>query len=197
MKILKYLVTVGTVLVTLNGYSQGIVGFNNTSATAVINSLTGAPAAANTLRVGLYYSLDLDARPNTDVADDSFTQAGTFTAVLAGGLFLGNTRTIPSPAAPGSPVLLQVRAWSNTFATYEEAFAASVANGTTLVGHSILMGSDPAMRVIMGGGTIATPSLTIQGGLTSFSVAPVPEPSMIALSVLGGLGAMLLLRRRK
>jgi hypothetical protein len=198
MKILKYLVIVGTVLVNLNGYSQGIVGFNNTAGTAVMNSLTGLPAAANLLRVGLYYNLNLDARPDTLVADDSFTQAGTFTAVLGGGLFLGNTRTIPAPAAPGSPVLLQVRAWSSTFATYEEAFNAGFA-GTpgVLVGHSILMGTDEAMRVIMGGGTIGIPSLTIQGGMTSFAVAPVPEPSMIALSLLGGLGAMMLLRRRK
>lgn len=202
MKILKYLVMVGTVLVSLNGYSQGIVGFNNTAASAVINGLTGLPAASGLFRVGLYYSLDLEARPNTGVADDSFTQAGTFTAVLANGLFLGNTRTIPSPAAPGSPVLLQVRAWSSTtavpIATYEEAFQRASAGETSiLVGQSILMGTDPAARIIMGGGTIGTPSLTIQGGLTSFSVSPVPEPSMIALSLLGGLGAMVLLRRRK
>lgn len=191
MKKLKHLVTVGTVLLSLNGFSQGLVGFSNNSATAVVNSLTGAPAAANLLRVGLYYNLDLGALPDNGVADDSFAQAGTFASVLAGGIFASAAKTIPAPAAAGQDVLVQVRAWSSTFATYEEAFAAGLGgNNSVLVGHSNLM------RVTMGGGTIQTPSLVTQGGLQSFAVAPVPEPSMIALSLLGGLGAMVLLRRR-
>jgi hypothetical protein len=49
----------------------------------------------------------------------------------------------------------------------------------------------------LGGGTIPTPSLAINGGFTGFAMSPVPEPSAIALCILGGLGAMVLLRRRK
>lgn len=191
MKKLKYLSMVGIMLVGINGYSQGLVGFTDTTV-PIFNSLTGSAAAANLLKVGLYYNLDLAALPDNTGADDSFTQAGLSQAVLAGGIFAGGSRTIPSPAAPGQNVLVQVRAWATSFATYEEAFAAGA-----LIGYSNLMGADPLKRVIMGGGTIATPSIVIQGGLQSFSVAPVPEPSMIALSLLGGLGAMMLLRRRK
>lgn len=188
---LKYLSLVGILLTGVNSYGQGIVGFTDTTV-PIINSLTGTGAAANLLRVGLYYSTDLGALPDNGVADDSFTQVGAFAAVLAGGFFAGGNRTIPSPAAPGADVLLQVRAFSSTFTTYEEAFAAGAAgNNSVLVGHSNLM------RVTMGGGSLPTPNIVIQGGLQSFSVAPVPEPSMIALSLLGGLGAMVLLRRRK
>jgi hypothetical protein len=185
MKKLKHLVIVGTVLMSLNGYPQGLVGFSNNSSTPVVNILTGLPAAANLFRVGLYYSLDLGSLPDTLSRDDSFSQAGTFANVLAGGIFAAAAKTVPAPAVPGQEVLVQVRAWSSSFATYEDAFDASAAGSpSALVGHSNLM------RVTMGGGTIQTPSLITQGGLQSFTVTPVPEPSMIALSLLGGLGAM-------
>lgn len=191
MKKLKYLAIVGALLASLNGYSQGTVTFANSSGTPVLNSLTGAAVPSGVLKVGLYYNIDLGAVPNPDAPDDSFSQVGAAANVVNPGLFIGGTRTI-TEVTPGTAVLLQVRAWSASFATYEEAYNAGLAgNGSVLVGASRLM------NVPLGGGSLPTPTLVAQGGLTSFSVSPVPEPSMIALSLLGGLGAMVLLRRRK
>lgn len=193
MKKLKYLAMIGAILASLNGYSQGDVVFANSAATLVINSLTGVGAATGVLRVGLYYSADLAALPDLTRADDSFTQAGAFTAVgglLGAGRFSGGNRTIPQ-VSPTGDVNVQVRAWSAAFATYEEAFAAGAAGQP-----NVLVGASNLMRITPASGTTAPPPIT-GAGLQSFVASPVPEPSMIALSILGGLGAMALLRRRK
>jgi hypothetical protein len=194
MKILKSLAIIGAaVLMSVNGYSQGTVTFANSTGSLVVNSLTGQPAVSGVLRVGLYYNVNLTAVPNPDAPDDSFSQVGAFGTVgtVSPGLFISGTRTI-TEVAPGTHVLFQVRAWSAAFATYEEAYNAGRAGNP-----SVLVGASRLMDISTGGGTISTPTLVTQGMLTSFSVSVVPEPSMIALSVLGGLGAMVLLRRRK
>lgn len=195
MKKLKYLAMIGAMLVSVNGYSQGDVVFVNSSSSLVVNSLTGLPAVTGVLRVGLYYEPNLTAVPNPGAANDSYDQVGAFTAVgglFGAGRFSGGNRTFTqSQVSADGSVLVQVRAWSAAFATYEEAYNAGLAGAP-----GVLVGMSNVVRMTPAPSPAPAPPLS-GAGLQSFSVSPVPEPSMIALSILGGLGAMALLRRRK
>jgi len=112
---------------------------------------------------------------------------------------LGNL-TPPNPAAPalgsvapGSFASFEMRVWENRGGLVQN-WAAVMADPTIARGQSgvfsppFALGGTPP-----GGGVPVTPPNL--AGLTSFNIAPVPEPGVIALGVLG-LGA-LLLRRRK
>jgi hypothetical protein len=197
MKKLKWLAIVAATLASVNGYSQGTVSFVNNTVSAIINGLTGLPADANVLVVGLYFNVNPSAEPTPDNVPDSFRLAPSTTgslaptAVRAGGTFLGGTKQIPG-VNPGVMAAFQVRAWSVGFATYEEAYAAGLAGNL-----SVLVGASDKLTFPVGGDSLPAAGLVAQGGFTGLTVRPVPEPSLIALSVLGGLGAMLLIRRRR
>jgi hypothetical protein len=199
MKKLKCLAIIAATMASLNGYSQGTISFVGSAPNVIINSLTGLPAEANLLVVGLYFntnpSAEASTRPDASGSDGfqiAPNTAGSLapSAVRAGGTFIGGTKEIPG-VDPGVPASFQVRAWSVGFATYEEAYAAGMTD------NNILVGASDVLRFAPGGGSLPAAGLVAQGGYTGLTVAPVPEPSMIALSVLGGLGAMLLIRRRR
>ena len=156
-------------------YSQGTIRFANDPRATVTDMTTGANAAAGT-QVGLYISL------------------------VGGELTLGDTATIANPGffnngdvdtglGVGSTVIVEIRAWDNPAAnSYEEALALGVGSAGV---------SGILNEMNLGGSGAPAPNLITQGGMTSFAISPVPEPSTIALGILGGLGAMVLLRRRK
>lgn len=115
--------------------------------------------------------------------------AGQFNANPAGGFF-----QVPGFAS-GTTIAFQVRAWTLAAGLdYESALTAAGANPSYLVGASALG------ETTLGGG--ATPPGTLfgtnPGNVTGFAISPsiVPEPSSIALGLLG-LGAIALFRRRK
>jgi len=99
----------------------------------------------------------------------------------APGFFDGGAATVG--VAAGAQVFVQVRAW-NAAAGATFAAASGVSNGR--------IGSSAVLPLTAGGGTVTPPNLN---GLQRFNLVPVPEPSTIALGILGA-GA-LLLRRRK
>jgi hypothetical protein len=173
-------ILLAVVAISGTAYSQGTIGFANNPLTKISN-MDGSFAAGVT--VGLYYSSDTGSDLDTlSLLATTSTQAGALA-----GVFNGGTQTIGS-LAPTTPVLVEVRAWDNGAASYEEALALGTGNA----------GRSGALSLInLGGGGLPTPSLTTQGQLKGFALSPVPEPSTIALGILGGLGAMVLLRRRK
>jgi len=122
-------------------------------------------------------------------SDTSLTQIGATVNTIAPGYFLGGTRNIGNP---GDTVTLQVRAWSGGFATWDLANAAALSNPNvflTLV--------RPMWEQTAGGGGVNPPAPITGAGRYSGSVLePIPEPSSIALGLLG-LGAIVLFRRRK
>lgn len=182
----KLLLTLAFGLGIVASHAQGTVTFANAASSAITNiSVAGPPYPRATVTVGLYGSTA------TNLANaSSLSLIGAVGNTFTPGLFSLGTRTINGIAA-GDSVTLQVRAWSGAFATYEAAAASAVADGVTLVGVSSFW-VQPT-----GGGIIATPPITGAGRLTTFNVTTaIPEPSSIALGVLG-LGAIAFFRRKK
>jgi hypothetical protein len=183
----KLLLTAAMVLVSLSGYAQGNVLFANTPTTRVTDSGVNVPGTANVL-AALYWA------PLSN--PDSFTQLGATarvgeTGVQPSGVFNGGERLTGPATAGGAQARFQVRVWEAAYgSTYEAARSAPAQNGrTTKYGESNIIQIQTGDPMAVPPGTPA--SLTGMQG-----IALVPEPSVIALGVIGA-GALLLLRRRK
>ena len=152
--------------------AQGQVDFSNLptkfgdGVDRIIYDDTGAPASAG-IKLGL-------------TVDGTAVDVGT-AAILGNGIFIGGTKNIP--AANPASVQLVVSAWDPAFGTFAEAQTAGALHGM----------SEPFSYAVPATG--APPADFLMSGMRSFSLV-VPEPSTIALGVLG-LGALLLFRRRK
>jgi hypothetical protein len=122
---------------------------------------------------------------------------GTYTAIGAPvgfrtdagiGYIQGPDVVTSSPV--GSQVFYQVRAWNSAAGSTFEQAAASQAG---------IVGISESIQVTLGGTIPGNPPTVVpfpQANLhSSFSVAAVPEPTTIALGVLGGIG--MLARRRR
>jgi len=182
---MKKLILIAVLLTaTVATYGQGQLIFANTTATRITNNVTGL-SAANGTRAGLYIG-------NVGDPQGSLTWVATaVTPAPTAGLFSGGTVTLAGRAG-GTTVAWQVRAWlaSIVYATYEEAYAGALGgDGTVVLGQSA-MGTIVLTEPPTGASSIAN------NGLTAIRLSPVPEPSSIALGLLG-LGAVALFRRRK
>jgi hypothetical protein len=192
----KLLLTLVAVAVSMSVYAQGTADFKNIGGKAVNNTLTGAPVAASAtsgIVAGLYWA------PLGTADDAAFQMVGASANFLGNGLFNGGTRTVPT-TAPNGAVLLQVRAWETAFGNSYEAVSGNlvpqVVGGTSRLG---LLGKSASFEGTLGNPTTTPPgtALNIAPLMPQFAVSVnVPEPSVIALGVLGA-GALLLLRRRK
>jgi hypothetical protein len=182
----KLLLTAAAVLVAANmfGQGQGAVSFTSVGAadTKKIKDETGAFASGTAYAVALYWG---DATQNDPA---QFTQAGgsaTFLTGTSAGTYFGGGRTITTPgSAINGPVLnFQVRAWKvSTGSSYDSA---------------AIHGAGPVFQLKTKDLTNpleTTPNLYQAPGYVGFQL--VPEPSVIALGVIGA-GALLMLRRRK
>lgn len=181
----KLLTIAACLLASLAAMAQGTVNFSNGTASLVrFASTADVPAALQGLTAG---SAGGPALATWHVAlywqsGGSFSQlgaAGTFNA--GAGRFVAGTRGNAS-ATPGTETF-KVVAWSGSAATYE----AALASGDS----SVYVGSSAAFSNATGGGTTPAQALS---GFTGLTVAPVPEPSIVALGLLGA--AALMLRRR-
>jgi hypothetical protein len=191
MKIKTTLAVLFGLAIAVSAFGQGQVIFRNTTTSAVYmpDGVTRVPP--NTAIAGLYYSTDLGATVDPTLATDGLALGATTpiapSAAFAG-VYSGGTVTLAN-AAIGAQVVLQVRAWSVGFTDYAAAFAGP---STTLIGNSDVMGRDGSIG--LGGTSVPIPNISTV--VRSFSLHPVPEPSVLALGLLGGLGAMILLRRK-
>jgi len=186
----KLLLLAMSLAVAASVYAQGTVNFANgaagVNAPIYYQSVGGAFAApAN----GTYLSMlfvgpagSAASALTTNGVSGSFAPVGT----TSPGYVLGGARTITGFAS-GTQVVLQIRAWNTALgATWE-------ATGAPADGSKPGTGVSNLVPVTLGGGPTPTPNLV---GLNSFAISPVPEPSSIALGLLG-LGAVALFRRRK
>lgn len=181
-------------------FAQGKVSFNLSSLNPVplvTNGVTGA-GLNNAYRAQLFYGSSADSSTFAPVWSTLAGAVSTpFTFGVIPGVVNDNTAkyTDPTRVEGGTPGYFQVRAWTAAMgATYDAAFAAwnsQAADPSRLLGQSVVVKVN-----VLASGTAsppATPSPLV--GMQGFGVAPVPEPSVIALGALGL--AALLYRRRK
>jgi len=185
-------------------YSQGSVNFNNTPANFSTIAVTAANghndrkvyAVDNTTALGgtnwvaqLYYNVG-SAQAETSlhvVSGDTFTPFRASTPASGNGFWSSvGTPKVLNDVTPGGVATLQVRVWDG--ALFPTGYAAAVAGGGA-VGKSV------TFDYVTGGG--GSPPATPGGmeGLQSFTLQ-VPEPSTIALGILGA-ASLLIVRRRK
>lgn len=178
----KLLVAIAAVLVTASSFAQLVPGvqLNNRisgSVEAPVSWAAGTPKAGLGAGAGVSAELVMISGGNTTV----LTPATVFRSTSAAAAFYITPVDVPIPGGvAGQQVTLQLRA-------YEGASYAAAQGSTTLA-----FGQSLPITV-----TLKDPSLpgAELAGLQGFTIAAVPEPSTIALGVLGV--AALLLRRRK
>ena len=180
----KLLTAVAVVFVSLGALAQGTINFSNGAAglNAPIRDEFG------TLLSGAGFIAQLWAGATAGSLQPIIPTA-TFATGASAGYFFGGSRTIPG-VATGSPAFVQVRVWSSNFSDWATAFAAyNAGDPTARIGGDLVA---PWQSPNLGGGPTPPPNLV---GMQSFSFRSIPEPSTVALAVLGG--APLLFRRRK
>ncbi|HEX3718378.1 MAG TPA: hypothetical protein VH595_10465 [Verrucomicrobiae bacterium] len=111
----------------------------------------------------------------------------------AGTWYSSTIAQVPGTTGANQAATLQLYAWYNDGGTlsYAQAFAAGDPTGTS----ALATLADTGGNNLAGGPSITPPGLP--SGLTSFTVAPTPEPSTIALGVMGASAFLLRLRRKK
>jgi hypothetical protein len=177
----KQLLTLALVAMTsVAAYSQGTIAFGNSALTRVQVRDGGAlrnATAADGIIIGVFYGSSASALAQAPgEAGISGTTAGVM--VNAASVFaLPNTE-------PGQVVSLQIRAW-------DLAGKVDRANSMTDIRSVTLAPTAGPGAVIWQTATGTNPNR-----FTPLIVTLVPEPSVIALGVLG-LGSLLLFRRRK
>jgi len=184
-------------LVAVSGWAQSIVQFQNSvSFVNVADRSVYSDRVGGTLLAGTNYVVGLWYIPgagHTEIASPAGgTQAGGtgfFRAATSTGTkgqwlnatAVGNTRTLDNVAA-GTFATLQVRVWDiNKYANFAAAFNAGEYGWSTPFDWKAPVAGDP-------------PSGNFMDNLRAFAL--VPEPSTIALGVLGA-ASLLFLRRRK
>jgi hypothetical protein len=187
------LVTGATILVALNtfGQGQGVVTFTSVGASGakLIRDCNGVPLSGSAYAVALYWGSATATDPR------NLQQIGNYATFLTGtsaGTYFGGGRTITTPgSAVNGPVLtFQIRVWMTAYgSSYEQA--ASVGG---------ILGQGPMFTLKTKDLTNpleTTPNLYQAPGYTGFQPIGVgcPEPSTIALGLLGA-GALFLLRRK-
>jgi len=181
---IKALLLVGIISAS-QALAQGTLTFSTTptyvkpAGAAVTDQLSGALLTGATSWGQLYFST---------TQNGTYTAFGTAKNFLTGGgagFISGGTVLVPG-VAEGASVWIQLRAWEGAAgSSYETTFSAA---GKTGFSNSI--------NVTLGGPGLTPPAPPATlNGLTGFAISGVPEPSTIALGLLGVAGMMI--RRRK
>jgi len=181
----KLLVTLAAVLVSVSTFAQGTILFDNRTLTGgdirVFSDATRSAGAGTLGTVNAQLFL---------VSGQTFTPlspATTFRTSAAASYFV-NAVTVDGGAPAGTTVTLVMRAWTGS--SYDAAVAGGGAWGQSDPFSLRLGGANPTTGEI-----IQTPDLAGNTGNPMQPFHLVPEPSTIALGVLGAVA--LLYRRRK
>jgi hypothetical protein len=171
-------------------HGQGTVLFQNvTPVNAPVYDEGGVRPGTDGRLAGSAFRAQLWAGPAGGQLQAIGATANFLTGSPGAGFFIGGSRAITTVAG-GGVASIQVRAWRvtdgpSTANTWDEA----VARGRGL-------GQSTIFTVTTGNPGGDPPTTPVQlTGLTSFNL--VPEPSTIALGIIGGLGTLMLIRRRK
>ena len=187
----KLLIALAAVLITAASYGQGQVNFANRvgaggsvlNAPVTIQGTQDGPGTAYSVQ--LLLSANNSLTPLTPVS--TFNAPGTGAAAISSQFWAAKTVDIPGVLG-GATATFVVRAWKTDLGSYGAALAAGGGYGA----------SDPFSVTVGGAGADPSVPPATPANLTtlkSFTIVPVPEPSVIALGVLGA--SALFLRRRK
>lgn len=191
----KTILMIAGLVATVSMMAQGNLSFGNKATgvnAPVTDAVTGAMLAGGDYIAMLYWGpAGADASAFTPVVENN---TGTVVAGLpfrtgAAAGYIVTTAVSVREAPAGVAIQVQMRAWSAVGgATYEAAYAAATTGGMISV---VKLGVSNVITV-----TPNSPPSTPQvlAGLQGFSINYIPEPSILALGLLGGVA--FLLRRR-
>lgn len=191
MRLKQTIAVMAGMVLAVGAMAQGVLTFANGSDSRVIDNSTGLPVGQNIVKAGLYYSTALGATPNTAIPDDgwilvpeSIVNVTVSTSSLAQGRF-AKSGVVIQGLTGGTTILAQARIWSVAYDTYAAAMGSTDAKvGASDFGQLVL--TEPP-----------TPVNTTDAIFNSpINLRLVPEPSTVVLGILGGLGALVLFRRR-
>lgn len=170
-----------TALLPLSVMAQGTVNFSSANANQTVRDRVTNVAVGAGYKAALYWG----ALGSTEA---QLVQLGASFAVTAGNGFIinGGTRTTGAGTAAGTQGLFQVRAWNGPSATFEGTSASDYVGRSAIFQNAT---GDPNSQ------PPGTPS-ALAGWTSPVLVAPVPEPTTIALAALG-LAGLVLIRRKK
>jgi len=175
----KILLTAVAMMAALSLYGQGNVNFAN--AGVGLNAPFFDVGGSTRLGAGTY-TVELWAGPD---ANNLALAGAAYTGSFANGYFNAGQRTVSN--VTGGTAVAVVRVWDNqggTITSFAQASTtANVRFGSSATPFNISLTTAPATPATM-------------TGLTSITLAVIPEPSTIALGILGAVGAFLLRRRK-
>jgi hypothetical protein len=183
-----------TTVSALAGLGTGSELMGNSGDTSTYNYASGPVVSFKSAPLGAGYTVELLAGPSTDTSVSQLveTQNGTVSAWNTGsaasglgGFWNGAPNAIVAGVAVNGNAAVAIAAWNNEGGTITSLAAAIGAGDPWGVSN---LGSATGL-----GGGITTPPVI--AGLDSFSLVATPEPSTIALGVMGA--SALLFRRRK
>lgn len=173
-------------------FAQGTIQFLNSGLSPVLlrPTIGGTPAPAPLGTVmGVFWGTSADALS---------LQTPTTAIATTPGVFSGGTAYGLPGTAPGQTVFLKLAGWYNANgATPAEARQGTATPGITHYGEGRVV-QTTALGPTTGPGTVVWQGAagTNPNRVNAFVIEVVPEPSVVALGALG-LGALLLIRRRK
>jgi hypothetical protein len=97
---------------TLGAYAQGTINFANSVGQEQTNTATGLKIPVGGFTYGLYYGI-------AGSVEADLTRIATTGVSPVSGRFTGGTVTTPNTTAPGAAAVVQIRAWTASFATYD------------------------------------------------------------------------------
>jgi hypothetical protein len=179
----RLLIVAATMIAAVGAYAQGTVNFNNRVTTAGIDAPVLTFEGAKIDGAAGFAQLFAGADANSLVAVGAPVN---FRTGAAAGYFNGGS--VDAGLAGGATASLQVRAWlASQGSTWAAASASAGGFGSSAVLNGIVLGNP-------NGAPPTVPADLV--GLAGFSLSQiVPEPTTLALGVLGA--AALLIRRRK
>jgi MYXO-CTERM domain-containing protein len=181
----------------LSALAQGTLNFANDPNTRATNRAgLGFPPAGqgSAYSAGLYWGAAGTAEGSLQLLPAANGGVTSTWSPTSGGVFQGGLATFPTVPG-GTQISLQVRVWQNSFPDYASAVASGGTTGKGPV-QRVTLGNAPGVPLPTVPADMVAPTGAGDTPLTRFLVAPVPEPSSIALGLLG-LGAIALFRRRK
>jgi hypothetical protein len=197
----KLIVSTVLTVAAIASYGQGYVAFDTSQlgTSAKVFNVAGLPASGSAYLTQLF-AADASGQSSTSLnpvgpfpvnfrtgtaGNTGYNQISGTTS--QGNAFTASTVNVQVTTNASGPITLQMRAWTASFSTYAAAVAASAAGNPT-----VEFGSSPVLSNFNPYYAPNTPGVIT--GLQGFTM--VPEPSTIALGILGA-SSLFFVRRRK